>query len=111
MSKALFKERGAYCASEFGEKLLEKWGILTTAEVRLGRYVRGKRKGQIRGRIEWVSCTYGGWDWGSKGGGVKSKGVKHFRLETYDGEIVYSWHTEDCPERYRHYKSAEVNHD
>ena len=30
-------------------------------EARFGRYIRGKRKGQLRGWVVWERCTVGGW--------------------------------------------------
>jgi len=30
-------------------------------EEKLGRYTKGKRKGELRGKLAWFKCTRGGW--------------------------------------------------
>ena len=57
---AQFETKGAWLSGEFGEGYARK---LFGDEIvdALPRYVRGKRKGLIKGRIEWRKCVAGGW--------------------------------------------------
>jgi hypothetical protein len=60
---AQFKESFAYLSDDFGKKLAMRKFDLTEEELErvVGRYVRGKRKGQLKGMIIWTKCIKGGW--------------------------------------------------
>ena len=57
---ANIETQSAYLSSDFGENFARK---LFGDEIldALPRYVRGKRKGKIKGRLTWHKCTRGGW--------------------------------------------------
>lgn len=88
MQTAQFQFYDAWCSSDFGHQLLARWDMFRVAEDKLGRYARGKRQGQLRGRIEWLRCTEGG---SVSGYGVVKPGILGYRLTTYSGECVYSF--------------------
>lgn len=52
--------RTAWLSTEFGESWARKLFGDTIID-NLPRYLRGKRKGLIKGQIEWTKCTKGGW--------------------------------------------------
>lgn len=60
---AEFETRTASPDSRFGMALLESYlGVnREMVEALVGRYARGKRRGQLRGIVEWTRCTHGGW--------------------------------------------------
>lgn len=60
---AEFATRTARVSERFGMALLEQYLGLTPeiVEAIVGRYSRGKNKGQLRGIVEWTRCTHGGW--------------------------------------------------
>lgn len=60
MTYAVIEERLAWLSTEFGETLARKYfGDKVVDE--LPRYVRGKRKGQIKGQFNWLKVESGGW--------------------------------------------------
>ena len=60
MTYAYIEERSAWLSSEFGEKMARHYfGDQVIDE--LPRYVRGKRKGQIKGKLCWLKVERGGW--------------------------------------------------
>tara|TARA_R100001463_G_scaffold33103_1_gene73821 strand:+ start:531 stop:932 length:402 start_codon:yes stop_codon:yes gene_type:complete len=60
MTYAVIEERSAWLSTEFGETLARKYfGDKVVDE--LPRYVRGKRKGQIKGEFNWLKVESGGW--------------------------------------------------
>jgi len=79
-------EKQAYLSTDFGEKLAKTYKVYDLAEEKLGRFTRGKRKGKIRGSIEWLKCERGGW---KTGVGVCRPGVIAFRLCSPSGEVVH----------------------
>lgn len=54
----------ASLATDFGRGLAQLWFGLNNdiLESLVGRYSRGKRKGQLRGEITWKKCVRGGWN-------------------------------------------------
>lgn len=77
---ARIENRSAYLSSEFGEDYARR---LFGDEIidALPRYVRGKRKGKIKGRVTWRKCVKGGWvktgpygGYGDANGYVQGKG-------------------------------------
>ena len=65
---ARIENRQAYLNTHFGQSLAALWlGLnLDMLEAIVGRYSKGKRKGQLRGQICWKKVVSGGWhrdDW------------------------------------------------
>ena len=57
---ARFETKHSWLSSEFGENYARKlFGDVIVDS--LPRYVRGKRKGLLKGYIEWRKCVAGGW--------------------------------------------------
>ena len=84
----------AYLNTRFGLELAHaRLGLNNDIiEAFVGRYSRGKRKGQLRGAIAWEKVVRGGWS--SKGygyGGVKYPGtISNVRLsDAWTGEVIY----------------------
>lgn len=50
----------AYLSGEFGESLARRYFGDELVDT-MPRYVRGKRKGQLKGQIKWKKVTRGGW--------------------------------------------------
>ena len=60
MTYAVIEERSAWLSTEFGETLARKYfGDKVVDD--MPRYVRGKRKGQIKGKMTWLKVESGGW--------------------------------------------------
>jgi len=85
----------------FQAYLNTKWGLeqaqLLTGlnnemiEAFVGRYSRGKRKGQLRGAIEWTKVVRGGWSVSGGFGHVKLPGrISDVHLiDPWKGTILY----------------------
>lgn len=60
---AQFITRFAYLNEPFGMELALRKFELTEEQLEsiVGRYVRGKRKGLLKGKIVWTKCVKGGW--------------------------------------------------
>lgn len=58
-----FENKYAYLNTEFGLNLACKWFNKTPEEIEemVGRYKRGKRKGELKGKLSWYKVTQGGW--------------------------------------------------
>lgn len=92
---AQFRSSFAYLSEDFGKELAMRKFDLTEEmlEVIVGRYVRGKRKGCLKGKIIWTKCITGGWvktgpydfEIGQAQGYVQSKG------KCQDFQLVDSW--------------------
>lgn len=92
---AQFRDGYAYLSEDFGKELAMKKFNLTEEmlEIIAGRYVRGKRKGLLKGMIVWTKCIKGGWvktgpydfEAGRAQGFVQTKG------ECKDFQLVDSW--------------------
>lgn len=96
---AEYESRSAYLSTDFGVELAQKKFGLTLEELeqKCGRYVRGVRKGKLKGAISWHKVIKGGWvktgaydhDQGRAHGFVAKNGVCFaFCLEAGDGSIV-----------------------
>jgi hypothetical protein len=58
--RATIEHRDGYMSSEFIEGMARRYFGNEVVDG-LPRYVRGKRKGQLKGRLEWQKVTEGGW--------------------------------------------------
>jgi hypothetical protein len=67
---AEFAVRSASLASDFGGEFAAKY-FAADVLAKLPVYVRGPKKGKLKGEIEWTRCTRGGWvrgtGWGGEG--------------------------------------------
>ena len=63
MIHAHISHKQAFLNSDFGLQLAMKKFEKTEAEIEeiVGRYVRGKRKGELRGILKWQKVERGGW--------------------------------------------------
>ena len=59
MTFAKFEVRTADLSTDFGREIAEKW--FPGKVEGLPRYVRGKKKGKLKGVVSWVKITKGGW--------------------------------------------------
>lgn len=61
--RAQWEIKTAYLNTDFGLEYACKALGLTPAQVeeKVGRYTKGARKGQLRGLLQWVRVTRGGW--------------------------------------------------
>ena len=68
--------RDGYMSSEFIEGMARRYFGDDVVEA-LPRYVRGKRKGQLKGRLEWQKVSKGGWVsvYGAAGNGYVERRV------------------------------------
>jgi hypothetical protein len=57
---AKIQYRDAYLSTEFGEELARKWFGDETVDS-LPRFLRGPRKGKIKGVVTWAKIVQGGW--------------------------------------------------
>lgn len=82
-----------YLNTEFGLNLAKKWFDLDEAglEAIVGRYSRGKRKGQLKGQIVWEKTVVGGWS--TRHGGVTRPGDIHSRniCDAWTGEVLHRY--------------------
>ena len=68
--------RSASLASDFGAEFAAKH-FAADVLAKLPRYVRGPKKGKLKGEVEWVRCTRGGW---VRGTGWDSEGYAENRV-------------------------------
>lgn len=101
-TRAFVTTQSAYLSGDFGRDYATKMFGMNEDDLAaiVGRYVRGKRKGALKGSITWKRCESGGWyrsGNGPHGGCVKRPGERwEFRL--YDG----SWPDAKCVGRRDH---------
>jgi len=59
VQRADVQHRSAYLSSTFGEQMARRYfgEVVDT----LPRYIRGKRKGQLKGILQWEKVVEGGW--------------------------------------------------
>ena len=57
---ARIESRSAWLSSEFGESYARRLFGNTIIDA-LPRYVRGKRKSKLKGKLQWRKCSKGGW--------------------------------------------------
>lgn len=82
---ARFETRSAYLADgQFAAGMLQFFLGLNNdiIEGLVGRYVRGKHKGQLRGILYWTKCVHGGW---VPGIGLCGRGVTEINLSVVSG--------------------------
>jgi hypothetical protein len=86
--RAEIVDKSAYLNSEFGIDLAQKKLGLSEQEIVeiVGRYTRGQRKGQIRGRVTWLKVEAGGWITGL---GVVKPCSFGYALTNWEGEILF----------------------
>lgn len=62
-ARAEISYKTAYLNTDFGLNLAMRRLELSQDDIEkiVGRYVRGKRKGQLRGKISWLKVDQGGW--------------------------------------------------
>ncbi len=58
-TRASFTVKNAWLSSDFGENYARK--LFGDKVNELPHYVRGKRKGKLKGQILWTKCVAGGW--------------------------------------------------
>lgn len=92
--------RTAYLSDEFGLNLACKKLGMTPEQIEnlVGRYTRGKRKGLLRGAVQWFKITQFGWvkmgaydhDGGGGNGFVQAQGASFgYRIiDAWDGTIL-----------------------
>lgn len=88
------KEYQSYLNTEFGLKLaMQKLELSSSAiEQIVGRYSKGKRQGELRGKLVWYKIEEGGWCY-SFNCVVRDRGMSYgYHIENYDGTILYN----DC---------------
>jgi hypothetical protein len=87
-------------STDFGLQLAMKKLGMTEEQLaeKLGRYSRGKRKGKIKGSLQWLKVEKAGWvkmgryDWDS----MQADGfVCRFAGLTYNYQVVDGWHTDE----------------
>jgi hypothetical protein len=68
---AVIETKESYLNSTFGRELAQLWLGLDNEMIEsiVGRYSKGKRKGQLRGAIQWKKVIRGGWKHDACGGG------------------------------------------
>jgi hypothetical protein len=106
---AEFAVRSASLASDFGGEFAAKY-FAADVLAKLPVYVRGPKKGKLKGEVEWVRCIRGGWVRGMDGGGhaenrvgriivVKliGPGSYHVRLGMMPGPVVARVDPTDMP--------------
>lgn len=82
-AKAVFSYKRAYLSSDFGEQFARRY--FSDEELnRMGRYVRGARKGKLKGQVGWKKVEAGGWvsDMAECYGGY---------VETRKGKVIEAW--------------------
>lgn len=80
-SEAEIKLMFADLSGEFGMKLLERKASkkqLEQIKEWVGTYSKGKNEGKLKGKLVWLKCVKGGWDfeYGNKVCGVGSFGYR-----------------------------------
>jgi hypothetical protein len=95
--RAEIVDKSAYLNSEFGIDLAQKKLGLSEQEIVeiVGRYSRGKRKGQIRGRLAWFKVDAGGWINGL--GVVPPCSWGYHLVDTYADNIIFPTGLNDFP--------------
>lgn len=85
---AEFSYRDAPLASDFGAEFARSYFPAELLDT-LPRYVRGPKKGKIKGSIEWKRCTRGGWVAGGHGEGYACNAVGRIVEVRLRGPGVY----------------------
>lgn len=89
---ARVEDKAADLSSDFGRDYAMKTFALSLEDLEklVGRYTRGARKGQLRGRLVWGVVTAGGWVKRFGGGGfVVRPGLRygHAIVDSWNGKV------------------------
>ena len=90
-TRAKIVKRYAYLSEEFGQSYAGRiFGMdLEELEAIVGRYSKGKRKGQLKGKLEWFSCVSGGWLHGA--GVIYPKATAgHVIVDSWSGDTIFN---------------------
>ena len=104
---AQIDNRDAYLSTDFGEEIARKWFGDESVDA-LPRYVRGPRKGKIKGAVTWTKVLRGGW---VRGGGYVESRVGHIferklheissdRFGTSIGRVIRDLDKEESQKQY-----------
>jgi hypothetical protein len=104
---AQIDNRDAYLSTDFGEEIARKWFGDESVDA-LPRYVRGPRKGKIKGAVTWTKVLRGGW---VRGAGYVENRVGHIferklheigsdRFGTSIGRVIRDLDREESQKQY-----------
>ena len=79
-NRASFNNNRARLSSEFGENLARKYFGDSFIDS-LPRYVKGDKKGLLKGFVDWEKCIKGGWVGGYDGGYVERRVNKIVKIK------------------------------
>ena len=117
--------RSAFLSTDFGEEIARKWFGNETVDA-LPRYIRGPRKGKIKGAVTWSKVVRGGWVRvgvetanGGPSGYVENR-VGHIferklheivsdRFGTHVGKVVRDLDREEIEQKYRRLELARID--
>jgi hypothetical protein len=101
VQRAYVEDKIAYLSGDFGRDYAMKVFGLSAGEIEaiVGRYAKGKRKGELRGAVAWKKCLEGGWHRESaKSGGrvVRPNSRWDFKIvdpnkRGADGDMLVLW--------------------
>jgi len=86
-----------YLSDSFIQELAMRKLNLTEEQLEelVGRYVRGKRKGMLKGSLTWKKVTYGGWrrlGSGAGNGFVQGRGsIEYEIIDAWTGEHIFGY--------------------
>ena len=109
---AEIEERYSWLSSEFGENMARKY-FGDEAVDEMPRYVRGKRKGLLKGQIQWRKVERGGWV--SRDVGVERRGGKVIEAKLVlpvwgeEDDVFFSWDLESRKVK-RHRRKEDEKH-
>lgn len=94
-TRARIVQRHAYLSDDFGKDYACKVFKMSEDELenKVGRYVRGKRKGLLKGKLVWLHCVSGGWLPKPYGGGaviMPNTRAGHKIVDSWTDETIYS---------------------
>ena len=101
-TRARIETKQAYLSTNFGRSVAQLWLGMNNEiiEAIVGRYFRGKRKGQLRGMIYWKKVVSGGWVYSDNGQGgyvVYPGTISDVRIaDSFTGETIYARREDAC---------------
>jgi hypothetical protein len=124
---AQIEGRTAYLSTDFGEEIARKWFGDESVDS-LPRYLRGPRKGKIKGAVTWSKVLRGGWvrtgretAYGDATGYVENRVGRIFdrklheiessRFGTHVGRVIRDLEAEERKEQYRRSINARIDED
>jgi hypothetical protein len=124
---AEIEARTAYLSTDFGEEIARKWFGDESVDS-LPRYLRGPRKGKIKGAVTWSKVLRGGWvrtgretAYGDASGYVEKRVGRIFdrklheiessRFGTHIGRVIRDLEVEERKEQYRQSINVRVDED